>query len=126
MPDHLLRASHLYDPKSQAIVGLMAASLDDQTRRLQEAVAARALSPEPDEYLEDAVQELALAARGTLDGVVFFGSRRTGRSSFTCVAFVTRRPGRSGITGSTRRSGRTRIAFGSGCTGRSSVTRWPL
>jgi len=45
---------------------------------LREAVADRALSPEPDDYLEDAVQELALAARGTLDGVIFFGSRRTG------------------------------------------------
>ena len=41
-------------------------------------MAARALSPEPDDYLKDAVQELALAARGALDGVVFFGSRRTG------------------------------------------------
>lgn len=45
---------------------------------LREAVAARALSPETDDFLEDAVQELALAARGTLDGVIFFGSRRTG------------------------------------------------
>lgn len=45
---------------------------------LREEVAARTLSSETDDFLEDAVQELALASRGTLDGVVFFGSRRTG------------------------------------------------
>jgi hypothetical protein len=36
------------------------------------------LSPEGDAALVEATQELALASRGTLDGLVFFGSRRTG------------------------------------------------
>jgi hypothetical protein len=45
---------------------------------LREAVAARALSPGDDPALDEAAQELALAAAGTLDGLVFFGSRRTG------------------------------------------------
>ena len=39
MPDHLLAVPQGYDPESQAIVGLMAASLDDQSRRLRETVA---------------------------------------------------------------------------------------
>ncbi len=39
MPDHLLAVPEGYDPDSQAIVGLMAASLDDQSRRLGETVA---------------------------------------------------------------------------------------
>jgi hypothetical protein len=45
---------------------------------LRAAVAARVLSPEGDAALEEAAQELALASHGTLDGLVFFGSRRTG------------------------------------------------
>jgi len=45
---------------------------------LRAAVATRVLSPESDAALEEAAQELALASRGTLDGLVFFGSRRTG------------------------------------------------
>jgi hypothetical protein len=36
------------------------------------------LSPEGDAALVEATQDLALASRGTLDGLVFFGSRRTG------------------------------------------------
>jgi hypothetical protein len=36
------------------------------------------LSPEGDIVLAEVAQQMALAARGTLDGVVFFGSRRTG------------------------------------------------
>ena len=39
MPDHLLPVPEGYDPDSQAIVGLMAAGLDDQSRRLGETVA---------------------------------------------------------------------------------------
>lgn len=39
MPDHLLAVPEGYDTDSQAIVGLMAASLDDQSRRLGETVA---------------------------------------------------------------------------------------
>ena len=39
MPDHLLAVPEGYDPDSQAIVGLMVASLDDQSRRLRETVA---------------------------------------------------------------------------------------
>ena len=39
MPDHLLAFPQGYDPDTQAIVGLMAASLDDQSRRLREMVA---------------------------------------------------------------------------------------
>jgi hypothetical protein len=45
---------------------------------LREAVQARVLSGEEDEALEEAVGRLVKAARGTLDGLVFFGSRRTG------------------------------------------------
>ncbi len=45
---------------------------------LREAVAARALSAGDDPALDEAAQELALAAAGALDGLVFFGSRRTG------------------------------------------------
>ena len=45
---------------------------------LRAAVAARVLSPEGDPALEEAAQELALTCQGTLDGLVFFGSRRTG------------------------------------------------
>jgi hypothetical protein len=45
---------------------------------LREAVAARARSAGDDPALDEAAQELALAAAGTLDGLVFFGSRRTG------------------------------------------------
>jgi hypothetical protein len=45
---------------------------------LREAVAARALSGEPDETLVEAVERVVEAARGTLDGLIFFGSRRTG------------------------------------------------
>ena len=39
MPELLLPAPPTYDPRAQAIVGLMAASLDDQSRRLRETVA---------------------------------------------------------------------------------------
>jgi len=39
MPDHLLAVPQGYDPDSQAIVGFMAASLDDQSRRLRETLA---------------------------------------------------------------------------------------
>jgi hypothetical protein len=45
---------------------------------LREAVADRVLSAETDEALEEAVGRIVRAARGTLDGLVFFGSRRTG------------------------------------------------
>jgi hypothetical protein len=45
---------------------------------LREAVAQRAQSAGDDPALDEAAQELALAAAGTLDGLVFFGSRRTG------------------------------------------------
>ena len=38
MPERLLSVPPGYDPRSQAIVGLMAASLDDQTRRLRETL----------------------------------------------------------------------------------------
>jgi hypothetical protein len=48
---------------------------------LHEAVAARALSPETDADLREAVEHLAAAAKGTLDGLVFFGSRRTGAAA---------------------------------------------
>jgi hypothetical protein len=44
---------------------------------LREAVAVRALSPEGDPALEQAAERLVAAAGGTLDGLVFFGSRRT-------------------------------------------------
>lgn len=47
-------------------------------RALREAVAARVLSGEEDEVLQEGVGRLVKAARGTLDGLVFFGSRRTG------------------------------------------------
>jgi len=46
--------------------------------RLREEVASRALSPESDRSLEAAVARLVEAADGTLDGLVFFGSRRSG------------------------------------------------
>ena len=39
MPDYLLAVPPAYDPNSQAIVGLLAAGLDDQSRRLRETVA---------------------------------------------------------------------------------------
>jgi hypothetical protein len=45
---------------------------------LREAVAAAALSPETDATLVAAMDRLAAAAGDTLDGCVFFGSRRTG------------------------------------------------
>jgi hypothetical protein len=45
---------------------------------LREAVAAEALSPETDATLAAAMGRLASAAGDTLDGCVFFGSRRTG------------------------------------------------
>jgi len=45
---------------------------------LREAVAARVLSVEHDEVIEEAVGRVVEAARGTLDGLIFFGSRRTG------------------------------------------------
>jgi hypothetical protein len=47
------------------------------TPRLHEAVAAQALSPETDGALAVAVGRLAAAAGDTLDGCIFFGSRRT-------------------------------------------------
>lgn len=45
---------------------------------LREAVASRALSTGDDPALAAAVQQLARVAGETLDGLVFFGSRRTG------------------------------------------------
>ena len=39
MPDHLLAVPREYDPASQTVVGLMAAGLDDLSRRLGETVA---------------------------------------------------------------------------------------
>jgi hypothetical protein len=45
---------------------------------LREAVAVRALSAGNDPALDRAVERLASAAGDTLDGLVFFGSRRTG------------------------------------------------
>jgi len=45
---------------------------------LREEVAARALSEGDDPALAAAVEQLAAAAEGALDGLVFFGSRRTG------------------------------------------------
>ena len=45
---------------------------------LREAVAARVLSPGDDPALHEVAQRLVVAAGGTLDGLVFFGSRRTG------------------------------------------------
>ena len=45
---------------------------------LREAVAARALSPGDDLALAEVAERLAVAAGGTLDGLIFFGSRRTG------------------------------------------------
>ncbi len=39
MPEFLLVAPQGYDPHSQAVVGLMATSFDDQSRRLRETVA---------------------------------------------------------------------------------------
>jgi len=45
---------------------------------LREEVASRALSPETDPELDEAVRRLVAAAAGTLDGLVFFGSRRSG------------------------------------------------
>ena len=39
MAEHLLAVPPGYDPNSQAIVGVMAASFDDQSRRLRETVA---------------------------------------------------------------------------------------
>jgi hypothetical protein len=48
---------------------------------LREAVAARALSPEKDRDLREMAERLAAAAGETLDGLVFFGSRRTGAAS---------------------------------------------
>ena len=43
MTEHLLAVPNGYDPRSQAIVGLMAAGLDDQSRRLRERVAGLAV-----------------------------------------------------------------------------------
>ena len=45
---------------------------------LREAVASRALSKGDDADLAAAVEQLAVASEGALDGLVFFGSRRTG------------------------------------------------
>ena len=45
---------------------------------LARAVAERALSPSDDPALDAAVRRLSAAAGDTLDGLVFFGSRRTG------------------------------------------------
>jgi hypothetical protein len=49
-----------------------------ETDSLRAEVTTRVLSPEADAALAETAQELVLAARGTLDGLVFFGSRRTG------------------------------------------------
>lgn len=48
---------------------------------LARAVAERALSPSGDPALDAAVRRLAAAAAGSLIGLVFFGSRRTGAAS---------------------------------------------
>jgi hypothetical protein len=48
------------------------------TASLREAVAKVALSPEPDDALRTATERLRTAAGDTLEGCVFFGSRRTG------------------------------------------------
>jgi hypothetical protein len=45
--------------------------------RLREVVAAEVLSPEPDPALRAAVARLAALSGEALDGVIFFGSRRT-------------------------------------------------
>ncbi len=45
---------------------------------LRETVAARVLSPGDDPALDEAAQRLAVAAAGALDGLIFFGSRRSG------------------------------------------------
>jgi hypothetical protein len=49
--------------------------------RLREAVAALAFSPETDEALVAAVGALRAACGDSLDGLVFFGSRRTGAAN---------------------------------------------
>ena len=51
---------------------------DDAVEAFRAAVGSRVLSPEGDVVLAEVAQQMALAARGTLDGLVFFGSRRTG------------------------------------------------
>jgi hypothetical protein len=56
----------------------MTTSTQAGVQALREAVAARALSAGDDPALDEAAQELALASAGTLDGLIFFGSRRTG------------------------------------------------
>jgi uncharacterized damage-inducible protein DinB len=38
VPDHLLPLSHAFDPDTQAVVGTLVAGLDDQRRRLVEAI----------------------------------------------------------------------------------------
>lgn len=48
---------------------------------LHQAVAARALSPESDPDLREAAEHLTAVGGETLDGLVFFGSRRTGAAS---------------------------------------------
>lgn len=55
----------------------MTASDSTAAARLRVAVAERALSPEPDATLRDAVETLQVATGDTLEAVIFFGSRRT-------------------------------------------------
>ena len=56
----------------------MRSAPDTPARALANAVAAQALSPESDPALRAAVARLAAVCGDSLDGVIFFGSRRTG------------------------------------------------
>lgn len=56
----------------------MTAAAMTKVGTLGEAVAARALSAGDDAALDDAVRRLVAAAGDSLEGIVFFGSRRTG------------------------------------------------
>jgi hypothetical protein len=62
----------------QAGTGPVRSASGAPSEGLREAVASRVLSAEGDAALVEVVQQLALAARGSLDGLVFFGSRRSG------------------------------------------------
>jgi hypothetical protein len=62
----------------EATAEIMKRPRPSEGESLREAVAARALSPGDDPALEQVAQRLADTAGGGLDGLVFFGSRRTG------------------------------------------------
>ena len=62
----------------EATAGIMKRPRQSGGASLHDAVAARALSPGDDPALEQVAQRLAQTAGGALDGLVFFGSRRTG------------------------------------------------